>query len=70
LRGTFPGLVYQLGNLTAAYAAQQQAWLAEKFFTKDGVPNYGLTMALVELVVFAAIILLAAVGPEERGKEF
>ncbi len=70
LRGTFPGVAYQLGNLAAAYAAQQQAWLAEKFFMKNGTPDYGLTMAMVELAVFAAIILLAAVGPEAKGKEF
>jgi SHS family lactate transporter-like MFS transporter len=69
-RGTFPGLAYQLGNFAAAYAAQQQAWLAERFRTAQGTPNYALTMALVECVVFLAIILLAAIGREERGKEF
>lgn len=69
-RGTFPGLAYQLGNFAAAYAAQQQAWLAEHFRTANGSPNYALTMALVESVVFLAIIILAAVGREERGKEF
>ena len=69
-RGTFPGLAYQLGNFAAAYAAQQQAWLAERFRTAQGTPNYALTMALVECVVFLAIIVLAAIGREERGKEF
>lgn len=69
-RGTFPGLAYQLGNCAAAYAAQQQAWLAERFRDADGNPNYALTMALVESVVFLAIIILAAIGREERGKEF
>jgi len=69
-RGTFPGLAYQLGNFAAAYAAQQQAWLAERFRTAQGTPNYALTMALVECVVFLAIIVLAATGREERGKEF
>jgi len=69
-RGTFPGLAYQLGNCAAAFAAQQQAWLAEHFRTVDGNPNYALTMALVESVVFLAIIILAAIGREERGKEF
>ena len=69
-RGTFPGLAYQLGNFAAAYAAQQQAWLAEHFRSANGVPNYALTMALVEAVVFLAIIFLAAIGREERGKEF
>lgn len=69
-RGTFPGLVYQLGNFAAAYAAQQQAWLADRFRTANGKANYALTMAMVECVVFLAIILLAAVGPEKRGREF
>ena len=69
-RGTFPGLAYQLGNFAAAYAAQQQAWLAERFRTASGTPNYALTMALVECVVFIAVIVLAATGREERGKEF
>src|SRR5438477_5611692 len=69
-RGTFPGLAYQLGNCAAAFAAQQQAWLAEHFRMPNGEPNYALTMALVEAVVFLVIIFLAAIGREERGKEF
>jgi SHS family lactate transporter-like MFS transporter len=69
-RGTFPGLAYQLGNFAAAYAAQQQAWLAEHFRLANGEPNYALTMASVEAVVFLAIIFLAAIGREELGKEF
>ena len=69
-RGTFPGLVYQLGNFAAAYAAQQQAWLAQRFRMANGEPNYALTMAMVEAVVFIAVIILAAIGPEKRGKEF
>jgi SHS family lactate transporter-like MFS transporter len=69
-RSTFPGLAYQLGNFAAAYAAQQQAWLAERFRMANGEPNYALTMALVEGVVFVAVIFLAAIGREERGKEF
>src|ERR1700716_979805 len=69
-RGTFPGLAYQLGNCAAAFAAQQQAWLAEHFRTADGGPNYALTMALVESAVLLAMIILAAIGREERGKDF
>ena len=69
-RGTFPGLVYQLGNFAAAYAAQQQAWLADRFRGADGNANYALTMASVECCVFLAIIVLAAIGPEKRGREF
>src|SRR5438105_9612408 len=41
-RGTFPGLAYQLGNFAAAYAAQQQAWLAERFRSSNGQPNYAI----------------------------
>ncbi|PYI93896.1 MAG: MFS transporter [Verrucomicrobia bacterium] len=70
LRGTFPGLAYQLGNFAAAYAAQQQAWLAGEFRMANGEPNYALTMALVQSVVFVAIIILAAIGREKRGIEF
>lgn len=69
-RGTFPGLAYQLGNFAAAYAAQQQAWLAERFRGTRGNPNYALTMAVVECFVFLGIIFLAAIGPEKRGREF
>lgn len=69
-RGTFPGLAYQMGNFAAAYAAQQQAWLAENFRLRNGEPNYAFTMALVEAIVFIGIICLAAIGREERGKEF
>jgi len=69
-RGTFPGLVYQLGNFAAAYAAQQQAWLAEQFRLPNGRPNYALTMAMIQSIVFIAVIVLAAIGPEKRGKEF
>jgi len=69
-RGTFPGLAYQLGNFAAAYAAQQQAWLADHFRDANGNPNYALTMASVECFVFLAVILLAAIGPEKHGREF
>jgi SHS family lactate transporter-like MFS transporter len=69
-RGTFPGLAYQVGNCAAAYAAQQQAWLADHFRDANGNPNYATTMAIVESVVFLAVIFLAAIGREERGKEF
>ena len=69
-RGTFPGLAYQLGNCAAAFAAQQQAWLAEHFHRADGSPDYAATMGTVELAVFLLIIFLAAIGREERGREF
>ncbi len=69
-RGTFPGLAYQLGNFAAAYAAQQQARLAQHFHDANGHANYALTMAAVALAVFIAIIVLTAIGREARGIEF
>jgi SHS family lactate transporter-like MFS transporter len=69
-RGTFPGVVYQLGNFFSANAALLQAKLAEHFVKPNGQPDYAYTMACVTLTVFLVLILLAAIGREERGKEF
>ncbi|MBA3650430.1 MAG: MFS transporter [Chthoniobacterales bacterium] len=69
-RGTFPGVVYQLGNFLSANAAMLQAKLAEHFVRPNGEPNYALTMACVTLAVFVTLIVLAALGREQRGIEF
>src|SRR4029077_15260488 len=69
-RGTFPGVVYQLGNFFSANAAMLQAKLAESFVGSNGEPNYALTMACVVLVVFVVLIVLAAIGREAHGIEF
>ena len=60
-RGTFPGVVYQLGNFLSANAAMLQAKLAEHFVRPNGQPDYALTMACVTLAVFVVLILLAVV---------
>jgi SHS family lactate transporter-like MFS transporter len=70
LRGTFPGFAYQLGNLFAANTAVVEAKLAEHFRDVAGHANYAKALALFALVIFLALILIAAIGPEERGKEF
>ncbi len=69
-RGTFPGVVYQLGNFFSANAAMVQAKLAEHFVRPNGEPDYALTMACVMVVVFATLIALAGIGREARGIEF
>ncbi len=69
-RGTFPGVVYQLGNFFSANAALLQAKLAEHFVRPNGEPDYALTMAWVMGAVFLALIFLAAIGHEKRGLEF
>jgi SHS family lactate transporter-like MFS transporter len=61
-RGTFPGFVYQLGNLLAAVNLNLQVAIAEA----NG-NNYGLAMASVIGVVAIVITLLVYFGPERRG---
>jgi MFS transporter, SHS family, lactate transporter len=70
VRGTFPGFAYQLGNLFAANTAVVEARLADYFRDASGHPDYAKALALFALVIFLALILLAAIGREERGKEF
>src|SRR5213596_1094783 len=70
LRGTFPGFAYQLGNLFAANTAVVEAQLAIHFRDANGHPDYAKALALFTLVFFLVLILLAAIGPEKRGKEF
>jgi SHS family lactate transporter-like MFS transporter len=70
VRGTFPGFAYQLGNLFAANTAVVEAQLAHHFRDASGHPDYAKALALFTVVIFLALILLAAIGPEQRGKEF
>jgi SHS family lactate transporter-like MFS transporter len=64
-RGTFPGFVYQLGNLLASVNATLQADIATRF---GG--NYGLALALVAGTVAIVIAVLTAVGTEAKGIVF
>jgi SHS family lactate transporter-like MFS transporter len=70
VRGTFPGFAYQLGNLFAAKTAVVEAQLASHFHDPSGHPDYAKALALFALIIFVALIVLAAIGREERGKEF
>ena len=64
-RGTFPGFVYQLGNLLAAANATIQADLAVRF---GG--NYGLALAIVAGSVAVIIAVLTSFGVEAKGVAF
>ncbi|MGK9170036.1 hypothetical protein KXR53_27225 [Inquilinus limosus] len=64
-RGTFPGFVYQTGNLLAAINLTVQTHIA----VTNG-NDYALAMALVTGVVAVVIALLIAFGPEQRGVAF
>src|SRR6202049_4950298 len=64
-RGTFPGFVYQRGNLLASVNATLQAGIASHF---GG--NYGLALAVVAGSVAVIIAGLTAVGTEAKGIVF
>lgn len=70
MRGTFPGFVYQLGNLFAAPIAVVEAKLAESFPTATGAAGYAKSLGIVTLIVFVVLIVVAALGKEKRGIEF
>src|SRR5213083_721295 len=70
VRGTFPGFAYQLGNLFAANTAVVEARLADHFRGVSAQPDYAKALAVFTFVIFLILMLLAAIGPEKRGKEF
>ena len=62
IRATFPGLVYQLGNLLASVNGNLQASIA-----KAHGGNFGLAMALVAGTVAVVIAVMICFGRERRG---
>jgi SHS family lactate transporter-like MFS transporter len=62
IRATFPGVVYQLGNLLAAINLNLQLMIADAHGN-----NYGLAMAIVVGCVALIITLMVLFGPEKRG---
>ncbi len=73
-RGTFPGFVYQLGNLVSSPTSQIIAFLAAGTFAVSGTPDYAKAMAVFTLCALAAVIVLTLVGrwvvPENRDLDF
>jgi len=65
VRGTFPGLMYQLGNLLAAINATWQAGLAKYY---DG--NYSIALAAVAGAAAIGIVVLTGIGGEKKGVAF
>jgi SHS family lactate transporter-like MFS transporter len=64
-RGTFPGFVYQLGNLIASVNATLQAGIA----AHNG-GNYAFALAVVAGTVAIVIAILTAIGTEAKGIAF
>ncbi len=66
MRATFPGVVYQLGNLIASSNATLQATLA---IHVGGAahPDYAFALTLVCALTALTLLTLALAGPERRG---
>ncbi len=73
-RGTFPGFVYQLGNLIASGTLPLITALAATTFLTPVGPDYGKAMALFTLLALCAVIVTTvigfAVGKERRTESF
>jgi SHS family lactate transporter-like MFS transporter len=61
VRGTFPGLAYQLGNLGASFIGTLEATLAEHRGN-----DYAFALGWVAAVVAVVLAVLALAGPEGR----
>jgi SHS family lactate transporter-like MFS transporter len=64
-RATFPGFVYQLGNLLAAATPTLQAIIAA-----NHKGNYGLALAIIAAASALVIAVLTPLGREARGTAF
>jgi SHS family lactate transporter-like MFS transporter len=63
VRSLFPGFVYQLGVLLASPAVSIQYSLQRRL-------GYPLALALFEGVVISSLLVIFALGPERKGRDF
>jgi SHS family lactate transporter-like MFS transporter len=63
VRGTFPGLAYQLGNLLASRNSVVQSKLAEHYFGG----NFAPVLAWTALLVAALVVIVTISGREAKG---
>ncbi len=69
IRATFPGFVYQLGNLVASYNATLQTIIAEKHGSAAH-PDFSFAFVMIVGTVAVLLVLLASFGPERRDVRF
>jgi SHS family lactate transporter-like MFS transporter len=69
MRATFPGVVYQLGNLIASKNSVIQADIATAH-GGSAHPDYSFALAVVAGTVAALLVVLALAGPEKRDVRF
>jgi SHS family lactate transporter-like MFS transporter len=65
VRGTFPGLAYQLGNLLASRNSVVQSKLAEHYFSG----NFAPVLAWTALLVAALVVVVTSSGREAKGAD-
>lgn len=63
IRSLFPGFVYQLGVLIASPAVSIQYALQKRL-------GYPAALALFEGAVIGALLIIFALGPERKGRDF
>jgi SHS family lactate transporter-like MFS transporter len=69
VRGTFPGLAYQLGNLFASGIVTFEAIVAQNMGSSRA-PNYTSALAIFSACSFVAVIFFTAIGREAKGVDF
>ena len=69
IRATFPGFVYQLGNLIASVNAPMQTIIAEHRGDSSH-PDFAFALSLVCAIVAVCLMVLALLGPERRNVRF
>ena len=69
IRATFPGVVYQLGNLLASGNSPLQSAIADAH-GHAGHADYAFALTIVCGVVAVALVLLSLLGPERRDARF
>jgi SHS family lactate transporter-like MFS transporter len=75
LRAFIVGTAYQLGNLASSPAATIQAAIGQKYYplapTSKGVHRYNYAIVICAFLgaCFAVVIILAFLGPENKGRE-
>ena len=63
VRSLFPGFVYQLGVLVASPAVSFEFFLRNHF-------GYPWALTLFEVIVIVLLLIIFALGPEQRGRHF
>ncbi|KAI9331536.1 major facilitator superfamily domain-containing protein [Zopfochytrium polystomum] len=70
IRATFPGLMYNIGNMVSASSATIESAIGDKYPTINSagkeVPNYGLTQAIFIGITVVGMIITISIGKEAR----